>query len=137
MKTAIVTGILGGIGKASALRLCQSGYAVVGMSRTDSPDLSDFDGYDITWLVPTSQRLMMEPILMEISPHCQSLEDTPHDGQEFGYVLDGQVEIVYGNKVEKCKKGQAFYIETNKSHYLRNCSNRNARLIWVSTPPTF
>ncbi len=99
--------------------------------------VKNFDGYDITWLVPTSQRLMMEPILMEISPHCQSLEDTPHDGQEFGYVLDGQVEIVYGNKVEKCKKGQAFYIETNKSHYLRNCSNRNARLIWVSTPPTF
>lgn len=50
MKTAIVTGILGGIGKASALRLCQSGYAVVGMSRTDSPDLSDFDGYDITYV---------------------------------------------------------------------------------------
>ena len=74
---------------------------------------------------------------MEISPYSQSLEDAPHDGQEFGYILEGQVEIVYGNKTTKCKKGEAFYIETNKSHYLKNNSNRKARLIWVSTPPTF
>ena len=99
--------------------------------------IKSFDGYDITWLVPASQRLMMEPILMEISPYSQSLEDAPHDGQEFGYILEGQVEIVYGNKTTKCKKGEAFYIETNKSHYLKNNSNRKARLIWVSTPPTF
>ena len=99
--------------------------------------VKNFSGYDITWLVPSSQRLMMEPILIEIDPHSQSLEDTPHDGEEFGYVLEGQVDVVYGNTVEKCKKGEAFYIETNKFHYLRNSSNRKARLIWVSTPPTF
>ena len=31
MKIAIVTGVLGGIGKESALQLCKNGYAVVGM----------------------------------------------------------------------------------------------------------
>ena len=50
MKIAIVTGLAGGIGKASALLLVEKGYAVVGMGRNPSPDLSDFDGYDVTYI---------------------------------------------------------------------------------------
>lgn len=50
MKIAIVTGIAGGIGKASALLLAKNGYTVIGMGRSQCPDLSDFDGLDITYL---------------------------------------------------------------------------------------
>ena len=50
MKIAIVTGIAGGIGKASALLLAKKGYAVVGMGRSETPDLSDFEGLDITYV---------------------------------------------------------------------------------------
>ena len=50
MKVAVVTGIAGGIGKASALMLAERGYAVVGMGRNPSPDLSDFEGYDVTYV---------------------------------------------------------------------------------------
>ena len=50
MKIAIVTGVAGGIGKASALMLAEKGYAVVGMGRNENPDLSDFDGLDITYV---------------------------------------------------------------------------------------
>ena len=50
MKIAIVTGVLGGIGKESALQLCKNGYAVVGMDVIDATDLSDFDGYDFTYV---------------------------------------------------------------------------------------
>ena len=50
MKTAIVTGAVGGIGKASALRLCRAGYRVVGMDVVQAPDLSDFEGLPFTYL---------------------------------------------------------------------------------------
>ena len=50
MSTAIVTGVLGGIGKASALMLAEKGYSVVGMGRRSDGDLSDFKGLDITYL---------------------------------------------------------------------------------------
>ena len=50
MKVAVVTGIAGGIGKASALMLAERGYAVVGMGRNPSPDLSDFNGHDVTYV---------------------------------------------------------------------------------------
>lgn len=50
MKIAIVTGIAGGIGKASALMLAEKGYAVVGMGRSEHPDLSAFEGLDVTYV---------------------------------------------------------------------------------------
>ena len=50
MKVAIVTGVAGGIGKASALKLAEKGYAIVGMGRSETPDLSDFEGVDMTYV---------------------------------------------------------------------------------------
>ena len=50
MKVAIVTGVAGGIGKASALALAKIGYKIVGMGRKETPDLSDFEGLDITYV---------------------------------------------------------------------------------------
>ena len=50
MKVAIVTGVAGGIGKASALLLAQKGYTVVGMGRSQTPDLSDFDGLGLVYI---------------------------------------------------------------------------------------
>ena len=50
MKVAIVTGALGGIGKASALALLKRGFTVVGMGRSDGGDLSEFEGFDFTYV---------------------------------------------------------------------------------------
>ena len=50
MSVAIVTGIAGGIGMASAILLAKKGYTVVGMGRSSEPDLSDFSGMDVTYL---------------------------------------------------------------------------------------
>ena len=50
MKIAIVTGVAGGIGKASALALAKKGYTIVGMGRSTTPDLTDFKGVDMTYV---------------------------------------------------------------------------------------
>ncbi|MBQ7376121.1 MAG: 3-ketoacyl-ACP reductase [Clostridia bacterium] len=50
MKIAIVTGVVGGIGKASAILLAKNGYKIVGMDVVTSPDLSDFDGFDVEYI---------------------------------------------------------------------------------------
>ena len=50
MHIAIVTGVLGGIGKATALLLARRGYAVVGMGRRPAEDLTAFEGLDVTYV---------------------------------------------------------------------------------------
>ena len=50
MTVAIVTGVLGGIGKETALALCKKGHSVVGMDVVDTPTLTDFDGYGFAYV---------------------------------------------------------------------------------------
>ncbi len=96
-----------------------------------------FEGYKQTWLVPSSQEHSMEPILVEIEPNSETFNDYPHQGEEFGYVIEGEIVVVYGSFKKICKKGESFYIITNSKHYIENKSNRVAKLVWVSCPPNF
>lgn len=50
MKIAIVTGVLGGIGKECAKYLCREGYAVVGMDVVEKSGLSEFENYEFTYI---------------------------------------------------------------------------------------
>ena len=61
--------------------------------------------------------------------------DTPHEGEEFGYILKGSVSIHLGKKTYHAKKGESFYYTADKKHYLS--SKNGAMLIWVSSPPSF
>ncbi|MDE5715569.1 MAG: XRE family transcriptional regulator [Anaeroplasmataceae bacterium] len=96
-----------------------------------------FDGYSQTWLVPTSQEHAIEPILVELEPHATTFNDYPHPGEEFGYVIQGEVVVCYGQLKKICKSGESFYITTNRDHYIENRTKEKAVLIWVSTPPNF
>ena len=63
--------------------------------------------------------------------------DNPHAGEEFGYVLSGSVQIELGNKTHKAKKGESFYFRPEAPHRIRNASKQPARILWISTPPSF
>ncbi|HKL93862.1 MAG TPA: XRE family transcriptional regulator [Clostridia bacterium] len=91
----------------------------------------------IVWLVPNSQKNEMEPIIVEIRPTTKLSKDMPHEGEEFGFVLEGNIILYLGKKSYKVKKGEAFYFESKKEHFLENPTNKTAKLIWVSSPPTF
>lgn len=93
--------------------------------------------YNIRWLVPNAQKNEMEPILITIEEGGRYIEQEAHEGEEFGYVLQGTVNIVLGKKRFKAKKGETFYFTSKKSHYIANTSKSVAKVIWVSSPPSF
>lgn len=89
----------------------------------------------IEWIIPTAQKNSMEPIRLTLEPGGSTYPDTPHEGEEFGYVLKGEITIHVGNKSHKAKQGESFYYSPEKKHYIT--SSKGAKLIWVSTPPSF
>lgn len=103
----------------------------------DEYTIKEFIGYQQTWLVPTSQEHSMEPIIVKIEPHTETFNDYPHIGEEFGYVIKGRISVVYGEKEEACNEHESFYIKTNKTHYIKNKSDKEATVLWVSCPPNF
>ena len=54
------------------------------------------DQYIINWLIPNAQKNEMEPLRVDLKPHCSMEEDIPHDGDEFGYVLKGTIDLIIG-----------------------------------------
>ena len=91
----------------------------------------------ITWLVPDAQKNSMEPILLELEPHGESMEIPPHDGEEFGYVLAGSVKLCVGSEEYIVKKNFSFCIHPSSAHSLRNIGAKTAKVIWISNPPSF
>ncbi len=99
--------------------------------------INEQDEYTISYIIPNAQKNEMEPILITLYPHQQSMTLDPHDGEEFGYVIQGRISLVYGDNNLQVKKGETFYIKGDASHYIKNNSEAVAKVIWVSTPPLF
>lgn len=97
----------------------------------------DSEGVLLSWLIPNAQKNMMEPVLVELTENVSTATDVPHEGEEFGYVLEGKIAVVLGNKHYVCKKGEAFYYPASKPHHILNKSKGKAKFLWVSTPPNF
>ena len=92
-------------------------------------------GCSVTWIIPNAQKNRMEPILLTLEPGGSTCPDTPHEGEEFGYILSGSVSIHLGGRVHRAKKGESFCYACDRQHFLT--SKAGATLIWVSAPPNF
>ncbi len=89
------------------------------------------------WLIPNAQKNMLEPVLVELAEGASTAGDIPHEGEEFGYVLEGKIAVALGNKHHLCKRGEAFYYPAGKPHSIINKGKGKARFLWISTPPNF
>lgn len=89
----------------------------------------------IEWIIPNAQKNAMEPIRLTLEANGSTYPDNPHEGEEFGYVMEGEIVIHVGKKVYKADAGQAFYYIPEETHYLT--SAKGAKVIWVTTPPSF
>ena len=74
---------------------------------------------------------------MQIGPGGSSQEMPPHEGEEFGYVLSGSVMLRLGERKFRVKTGGSLCIHPTAAHCLINTGKRPARVLWVSTPPSF
>lgn len=91
----------------------------------------------IEWVVPNAQKNAMEPLRLTLQPGGTSPVHSPHEGEEFGYVLKGSVKIYYGPRSFVVRQGESFYFKSGKKHYIEAYGSRAATLIWVANPPSF
>lgn len=95
------------------------------------------DEYTISWIVPNTQKNEMEPIMITIPAGSESFQMAPHSGEEFGMVLEGSIVLEVGNRTQTVRKGDTFYLHGKEFHKLINKNKRDAKVLWVSTPPLF
>lgn len=93
--------------------------------------------FKVELLVPGAQNREMDPVLVTLAPD-EAMDEQPfHEGDEFGYVMLGKVQLKLDDKVYTVKKDECFYFTSDKRHSVKNVGKGPARILWVVTPPTF
>jgi transcriptional regulator with XRE-family HTH domain len=98
---------------------------------------ADDDGIKVELLVPGAQNREMDPALVTIEPGEEMDQQDYHEGEEFGYVLSGKIQLQLDERLYTVKKGECFYFSSDKRHSVKNTGKTEAKILWVVTPPTF
>lgn len=78
----------------------------------------------------------MEPFIVDIEPGLQSdYMLSSHEGEEFIYVLDGEIEINYGKEIYTLGKGDSIYLDSIVLHNVHAANKNAARILAVVYAP--
>lgn len=84
-------------------------------------------GYFYESLAPEKADRLMEPFIVTLVP-TDTEEFSTHTGQEFLYVLEGEMKVQVGDRVDFLKPGDAVYYDSNQPHLVR-CVGTNVTKI--------
>lgn len=78
---------------------------------------------------------LMQCSFYHVAPGATGGGAHQHAGEEAGFLLDGQIELVIGGRPHSLGTGDAFAFRSDQPHTYRNVGDRRATVFWVSTPP--
>jgi quercetin dioxygenase-like cupin family protein len=87
-------------------------------------------GYSYESLAPEKADRLMEPFIVTLVP-TDVEEFSTHAGQEFLYVLEGEMKVQVGDRVDFLKPGDAVYYDSNQPHFVRCVGTTVTKLLAV------
>ena len=74
----------------------------------------------------------MEPFIIDINPtENQEFNLSAHEGEEFIYVMSGEVEIEYGKQKYTLKKGDSIFYDSIVKHHVHGAPGKSAKILAV------
>ena len=92
---------------------------------------------EVELLVPSAQSRLMDPVLVSLEPGESTETHLGHEGEEFGFLLQGGVTLWVDKEAYRMRKGDCFYFASDKEHRLHNSGKTTAKLLWIVSPPVF
>ena len=79
----------------------------------------------------------MEPFIVDVHPPQSAEHDlSSHEGEEFLYVLSGDVEIFYGKDVHRLAAGDSIYYDSIVPHHVHAGNGTDAKMLAVVYLPS-
>lgn len=115
------------------------GEEVVVFHRSQRVSITDGDepGVRREVLIAGAQDREMDLLLVTLKPGASTYQERAHYGDECGYVLTGKIVINIGKETYKASTGDTFYYTANRKHWIENKSDKPAKILWISAPPSF
>ena len=106
--------------------------------RADNPQYIDIDSPVVYKRLDAEIRnQQMNALIMEIPPGTALPVVHREEGEDFFYVLEGEVEQTIGDKAFTLRQGDSAHHNTQVDHAVVNKSKRIVKLLWVGTPVLF
>ena len=94
------------------------------------------ENYAYTTLTPGAENKHLKAFRVIVDPLKEHKGiGYQHEGEEFVYVLEGNIEIIVGENINKLKKGESLHFNSGIRHMLRNTGEEKAELIVVIYGP--
>ena len=90
-------------------------------------------GYIYESLAPEKANRFMEPFIITMVP-SEVTELSGHDGQEFIFVLEGEIRAQVLDQVEILRKGDAVYYDSSHPHLVKCYGDKPAKILAVLYP---
>ena len=88
------------------------------------------------FLFTKNARRKMEPLFITVK--AGGLSDSySHEGEEFGAVLKGTLELTVGAETFYLEEGDCVYFSSHIKHHWKNSGPDEVVALWVTTPPSF
>lgn len=97
----------------------------------------DSAGVTLERLIPNGQGHLLQGNIHIVAPGGGSMGPMQHVGDEFGFVIEGRLELVIGDTAHELGVGDSFAFPSQTPHTYRNPGSELTRVIWINTPPTF
>ncbi len=74
----------------------------------------------------------MEPFIIDINPeNTPNYQLSAHEGEEFIYVMEGQIELEYGKEKYLLDEGDSIYYDSIVKHHLHGAPGKSAKILAV------
>ncbi len=87
-------------------------------------------GYEYESLASKKRDRQIEPFIITLYP-VSSVEPSSHDGQEFIYVLEGEIEVIIEESHNLLKSGDAIYYDSTSAHIIKAHGDNTAKVLAV------
>lgn len=88
-------------------------------------------GYAYEHLAPHKTDRYMEPFLVSLEPSETQEERSTHDGQEFIFVVQGEMEVRLGEEIHILRPGDSIYYDSTAPHLVKCHGKETTKILAV------
>ncbi len=110
--------------------------SIVRFEDRNSLRLNDVTVYQLSKIDSVPEEHAIEAFMLEIDKGSEKGDlEYGHSGKEFGLILEGEAELVYGSERYLLNAGDTVSFSSDIPHILRNSGGDKVRAVWIVTPP--
>ena len=87
------------------------------------------------WSLVAGQGAHIKAMFYSVDPQCGNFHDHSHFGEEFLYILEGEIEFILNDtEIYRLQKGDSFFFHSREKHKWLNPAEIKAQVLWVYSP---